>query len=138
MAPAQQKENQVDGERFGPICRIPLELQRTGASVRDAVRASGYAALRGGFSPRELADYLRQHPELVEAWAAYSEDKRAARAGTSGGRPRSVGSAESRRQCESCTIRIRLRPAQRSSSASSMMSLIAIPLFDKRGVRGRP
>lgn len=66
----------MDGERFASICRIPLELELTESSVRDAVRASGYATLRGEFPPRNLADYLRQHPDLVESWAAYSEDKR--------------------------------------------------------------
>ena len=80
----------MEAERFAAVCRIPLEFKRTSASVRDIVRASEYASLRGDLPPRELADYLRQHPELVEAWAAYSEDKRAGE-GWYFRRPASVG-----------------------------------------------
>jgi hypothetical protein len=72
----QHEEDELSEESFAAICRIPIELRRTDTSLRDTVRASGYAALRGEFSARSLADYLRQHPEFVEEWATYSEDKR--------------------------------------------------------------
>jgi hypothetical protein len=63
-------------ERFARICDLPAAFRRGEGSIGDIVRASGYAELRGGFAARELADYLRERPALVEQWVAYSEDKR--------------------------------------------------------------
>jgi hypothetical protein len=61
---------------FDRICDVPAEVRRTGRSVADVVRASGYAQLRGQFAPRDLAAYLRARPEVVDQWVGYSEDKR--------------------------------------------------------------
>jgi len=65
-------------ERFARICDIPAEFRRSGRSLREVVQASGYADLRGQFAARELADYLRARPAVVEQWVGFSEDKRTA------------------------------------------------------------
>lgn len=62
--------------QFAQICEVPAEVRRSNRPLRDLVRSSGYAALRGQFAPRELAAYLRARPEVIAQWVAYSEDKR--------------------------------------------------------------
>ena len=61
---------------FARICDIPAVFRRGERSVHEVVRASGYPDFRGRFAARELADYLRAHPEVIESWVAYSQDKR--------------------------------------------------------------
>ncbi|KAF0243798.1 MAG: hypothetical protein FD180_3053 [Planctomycetota bacterium] len=46
----------------------------------EVARASGYREIDGLFAPRELAEYLRERPGVIDPWVKYSEDKR-----TSGG-----------------------------------------------------
>lgn len=63
-------------ERFTRVCAIPDDFRRGKGSLVDIVRASGYAEIRGEFATRELAEYLRRHPDVVDAWVGYSQDKR--------------------------------------------------------------
>ena len=66
----------ADDERFARICDLPAAFRRGEGSFRDLVRARGFAEFRGQFAARELADYLRARPALIDQWVAYSEDKR--------------------------------------------------------------
>jgi hypothetical protein len=66
----------AEEDRFARVCDVPAGFRRRSQSLLDVVRASGYAELRGQFAARELADYLRARPALIDHWVAYSEDKR--------------------------------------------------------------
>lgn len=66
----------TDNDRFSRICSIPEAFRDSGTSLHAVVQASGFADIRGQFSTRDLADYLRTRPAIVEQWVAYSQDKR--------------------------------------------------------------
>lgn len=72
--PASQFD--LPDDRFARICTVPAEYGQGDRSLLEVVRASGFAEFRGQFAPRELADYLRAKPAIVDQWIAYSEDKR--------------------------------------------------------------
>jgi hypothetical protein len=62
------------------VCRIPdvyFGWTRSSAqrSLRHLVGASDYAALGPQLSRRVLSQFVRAHPEFVEQWVCYSEDK---------------------------------------------------------------
>lgn len=61
---------------FTRICRIPAEFRGGGKPLLEVVRASGFPEIRGQFPARDLAEYLRAHPSLVDRWVRFSEDKR--------------------------------------------------------------
>jgi hypothetical protein len=69
----------IPDELLAAVCRIPLAI-RGWTSPKGAVRESGYADIREQVTPGMVAEYLRRHSELIEAWETYSLDKR-----TSGG-----------------------------------------------------
>ncbi len=87
------------------ILRIAHETSGRGAglSLREALRLVRYTDLRAGFEPADLRPLLKAEPELLEAWLAYSEDKRTTggwyllRSGEIG----RVGDDESRRHFDS-------------------------------------
>ena len=58
------------------ICRIPVTLKTMDSSVSELVRNSGYLESRGALTSEALVPYLREHPELIDAWLGYSSDKR--------------------------------------------------------------
>jgi hypothetical protein len=59
------------------ICAVPIELRRRGTvSVAELVAESGYGADPTSLMVEAVSRYLRAHPELIEAWFGYSEDKR--------------------------------------------------------------
>ena len=55
-------------------------LRGVGISLRDALRRSNYRELRKQFDAEALVPIIREHPELIDQWTMYCEDKR-----TSGG-----------------------------------------------------
>ena len=69
-------------EQVATICRIAHDhsLRPEGKSLRELLTASNYLRLRPGISAAMLCEYLADHPEVVDQWSMYSEDKR-----TSGG-----------------------------------------------------
>lgn len=48
----------------------------TGLSLIEALRQVHYADRRASFGPADLSPLIIAHPELLESWFAYSEDKR--------------------------------------------------------------
>jgi hypothetical protein len=64
------------------ILRVGRDTSARGAglSLRDALTRCRYRDVRPSFGPPDLAPLLRRHPDLVQDWERYSEDKR-----TSGG-----------------------------------------------------
>jgi hypothetical protein len=65
------------------ICEIPVQFKARGTvsrgtvSVTQLVDESGYRAAPASLTVDVVSMYLREHPDLIEAWLAYSEDKRA-------------------------------------------------------------
>ena len=55
-------------------------LRGAGLSMQEALARTHYKARRATFKARDLQVVLMAHPEICDAWLAYSEDKR-----TSGG-----------------------------------------------------
>jgi len=59
------------------ICDLPVQFKvRGNVSVVDLVAASGYPAAPEALTVTAVSAYLREHPDLIEAWLTYSEDKR--------------------------------------------------------------
>jgi len=60
------------------ICALPVHLKARGtASIDQLVEESGYRSARGTVTTGAVYAHLREHPHLIDAWLAYSEDKRA-------------------------------------------------------------
>jgi hypothetical protein len=51
-------------------------MRGAGISLRDALKATGYAKYRSRFSAADLRPIVVADPALVEQWLSYSEDKR--------------------------------------------------------------
>ena len=47
-----------------------------GISMREALKVAGYAEHRPSLTAAELRPLVADHPELIEQWLSYSEDKR--------------------------------------------------------------
>ncbi len=63
-------------EAVAKLCSIPADFRRDpDATVRSLLEASGYERFRNKVTVAELQKYLSLHPELVEAWMAYSEGR---------------------------------------------------------------
>ena len=59
------------------ICEIPVEFKARGdVSVLQLVRESGFGAQHATVTVDALGKYLRDKPDLIDAWFRYSEDKR--------------------------------------------------------------
>jgi hypothetical protein len=59
------------------ICGLPAQFKARGdVSVSQLVEESGYLAAPADLTVESVSTYLREHPELIEAWFGYSEDKR--------------------------------------------------------------
>lgn len=59
------------------ILRIGRETSGRGQlSLRDALSLTAYRELRPQFGESDLLEHLREHPDLIDEWLLYSEDKR--------------------------------------------------------------
>lgn len=60
------------------ILKIGHEVSCRGAglSLRDAIARARYVELRPCFGPSDLLPLVKSHPEVIEEWIRYSEDKR--------------------------------------------------------------
>jgi hypothetical protein len=58
------------------ICSLPAAYRESGLSWRALVGCSPYVSNRDTLNEDLLASFLSTHPELVELWLAWSEDKR--------------------------------------------------------------
>jgi hypothetical protein len=58
------------------ICRLPLDYAAGELSPRDLVQRSGYLLARADVSRGAIEVCLEQHPDWMDAWFAWSDDKR--------------------------------------------------------------
>ena len=60
------------------ILRIGHEtsIRGAGVSLREALSRTRYRELRPQFEESDRLAHLRDHPDLIEEWLLYSEDKR--------------------------------------------------------------
>lgn len=59
------------------ICAIPALFKALGnVSVAELVERSGYRVAAAELTVDAISSYLRERPDLIEAWLGYSEDKR--------------------------------------------------------------
>lgn len=60
------------------VCELPLQFRIRGTvSVVDLVAESGYQSDPTVLTVDAVVGHLRAYPDLMDAWLAYSEDKRA-------------------------------------------------------------
>ncbi len=63
-------------ETVAKVCAIPVAFRRDpDATLRSLLEASGYERFRDQVTVAELQRCLATHPDLLEAWLAYSEGK---------------------------------------------------------------
>ena len=58
------------------LCKLPHDFNVGKKSPSQLVAASGVARCEAAVSTEALAKFLARHPELVEEWLHWSEDKR--------------------------------------------------------------
>src|SRR4051812_6002296 len=59
------------------ICDLPLQFKARGkVSLVELVHESGYQADQEALTVDAVSERLRGHPDLIDAWLGYSEDKR--------------------------------------------------------------
>jgi hypothetical protein len=59
------------------ICDLPVQFKtRENVSVLQLLEDSGYREAPSKLTAESVSKYLYGHPDLTEAWFAYSEDKR--------------------------------------------------------------
>lgn len=59
------------------LCRIPIAFHERGdVSVIQLLAEAGYVVNPHAVTTEAIENYLRAHPELVDAWLGYSEDQR--------------------------------------------------------------
>jgi hypothetical protein len=59
------------------ICALPVQFKARGdVSVLQLVEESGYRNAPSELVAELVVRHLSEHPELIEAWFGYSEDKR--------------------------------------------------------------
>jgi len=58
------------------LCRMPLAFKDAGDSTMVALLKVSRYGRDSSISEGDIAAHLRKHPELVDAWVAYSEDQR--------------------------------------------------------------
>jgi hypothetical protein len=63
-------------EFIDAVCRVPVDLRNSNQSPVSLLRGAGYERLGEAVRASDIADSLRRHPDLAEAWLAYSSDKR--------------------------------------------------------------
>jgi hypothetical protein len=64
-------------DRILEVLRIPTLTEGPGGiSLFDALRRTDYAAVRKEFTASDLVPLLQRHPEFVDQWTLFSENKR--------------------------------------------------------------
>jgi hypothetical protein len=59
------------------VCDLPVQFRARGnVSVVQLLEESGYRAAPETLSVAAVSAHLHKHPDLIEAWFMYSEDKR--------------------------------------------------------------
>ena len=58
------------------ICSLPASFRDSGLSWHELVRRSAYPGNRQALTEDRLASFLGSHPDVIEIWLAWSEDKR--------------------------------------------------------------
>jgi hypothetical protein len=66
----------MNSEAVERVCRLPVEYPGSGISWRDLVARSGYSADHEPMLGKQLVEYLRDNPDLIDAWFGFSADKR--------------------------------------------------------------
>jgi hypothetical protein len=59
------------------ICELPQNLKTQDKSVFQLLKESSYFEKRQSVEKSEIIEFLDNHPELLDDWELYSEDKRA-------------------------------------------------------------
>ena len=59
------------------VCAIPADFHRRGdVSVLYLLEESGYDTVRDAVTVAIIQQHLQAHPDLIDVWAGYSDDKR--------------------------------------------------------------
>ena len=59
------------------ICKIPFDFNSLGnISVYDLLKESGYNQVRNQITTKDITNYLKDKPEIINDWLQYSDDKR--------------------------------------------------------------
>jgi hypothetical protein len=58
------------------ICALPVQFKEGNLSIWQLVKKSGYRDDPSSLTVDAVATHLREHPELIDAWLGYSQDKR--------------------------------------------------------------
>jgi hypothetical protein len=70
--------SELSGDHILAILRIghDASIRGLGLSLRDALARTNYAAARSHLTAEALLPFIKRHPELMEQWILFSEDKR--------------------------------------------------------------
>jgi hypothetical protein len=64
-------------ETIKSVCRMALDFEETGnISMVALLKKSGYTAIHSDITEKELSEYFRNHPDLLETWLMESDNKR--------------------------------------------------------------
>jgi len=66
----------MQDEELREICSLPAAYKRSGLSWHDLVRRNPYTSDHDALTEQSLASFLTSHPDLIELWLGWSEDKR--------------------------------------------------------------
>jgi hypothetical protein len=59
------------------LCRLPIDFYGGSKSILQLINASGFAQNPSVLSASSISRYLAHHPEIIEAWILWSDNKRA-------------------------------------------------------------
>lgn len=68
------KMSEVDS--IAKLCNLPIDSKKQNKSALQLIEESGYNAETKWLSVTKIIVYLRDKPELIEAWLLWSLDKR--------------------------------------------------------------
>ena len=64
-------------EVISNICKFSVNYKSVGSrSINDWVRDSGWLTHQGNISMKDIKEFLKSSPELIDSWLCYSSDKR--------------------------------------------------------------
>jgi hypothetical protein len=67
----------TEAEVLNRACRLAADYRaRIDISPFRLMIDSGYADMRAAIDEKKIQAFVRDHPEIIEEWIAYSEDKR--------------------------------------------------------------
>ena len=66
----------LSSDPVAAVARIAETLHESGQSLQVTIRAVRYKDIRAQLRTQDLSHYLRTHPELIEKWHHFSQDKR--------------------------------------------------------------